>query len=171
MPSRSAEEQMMAELADEIERVSDAIAAEMGPAPEVENLSTAQEIDFWGRRDPLVDYDTLVQVLQTSGVSPEMMDPKNKQGLAIAKVAPQLAPLYTQPVQDPALAHQLATLAEWPMRYGFFANKTEQEMVQIAKRLDAAWAKKNGLMAHGAAAPDEPTMQEPEPGLHMTEAA
>jgi hypothetical protein len=149
----SAEEQMMSELAEEIERVSDAIASEMGPAPDVEHLSAEKEVEFWGMRDPLVDYDTLVQVLQTTGISPEMMDPKNKQGLAIAKVAPQLGPLYTQPVQDPALAHQLAILAEWPMRYGFYANKSEKEMVAIAKRMDAAWAKKAGVARYGEEAP------------------
>jgi hypothetical protein len=134
--SRTAEEQIETTISEEIERISDAIAAQLGPAPGTRRISDAEAAKAWWRRDPMVDYDALVNVLQTSGMDPAMLDPENQQGLAIAKLTPEVAELYLTP-QPPEMAVALATLAEYPHRLGIMSEYEDdpEGMVELAEKL------------------------------------
>lgn len=136
----------------EIDRFSDQIAAEMGPAPGATVVSDARKVELWGQTDPKAPYDTIYQMLTTTGVKPEMLDPDgdDQMTLAIVKEVPEIAPMYAE-VVDPDVADVLATLAEHPMRVGLLSGLEDDPEAQVceAERLDGLWSRRNG----GTAAP------------------
>lgn len=141
----------MREIEEEIERFSDQIAAEMGPAPGSQTVSDDRKVELWGRTDPKASYDTIYGMLTTTGVPSEMLDPDGSDDttLAIVKEIPELAPYYQQPV-DPDVADVLATLAENPYRLPLLSGLEDDPEGQVkeAERLDALWSKRNGSMAY-----------------------
>jgi hypothetical protein len=148
-PKRSAEEQMRVELAEEVKRIGAAVAAELGPAPGVERISDAEEVRQWGIRDPLVDFDALVETLSTTGITnPALLDPANKaDGLALVKVIgedqmEEVAATLSQPMEPP-LAVTWATLCEFPMRLVILSEYEDDPEGAVAKAnaLDKAWTK------------------------------
>lgn len=156
MPRRPATEspeaRALRELDEEMERYSDAIAADWGPAPGSDVVSDDRKVELWGRTDPKADYDAIYGMLTTTGVPPEMLDPDGADDvtLAIVKEVPEMAPYYQQAV-EPDLADALSTLAEYPMRLGLLTDLEDdpEAMVKEAERLDRLWSRRNG----GTAAP------------------
>ena len=158
----SADERVQAEISEEIERFATLIAAEWGPAPGASLVPEDDEVELWGQRDPLVDYDALFQTLTTTGVTdPAMLDPENPQGLAIAKTAPEVAQLLAQPVDDPALAASLATLAEFPQRVPILApyEQDPEGGVKKAQSLDRAWQRRVSKQMEAGPADPMPMME------------
>lgn len=120
-------------------------AAGLGQPPGTKPVGDAEKVRQWGITDHKVDRTALTAQLMTQGVPPELLDPNNPQALAIAKAAPDLLPLYVQPVQDPELADTLAGLAHTPFRHGLLAGIDDpEEQVAEANRLAALHAKKTG---------------------------
>lgn len=150
MPSqqraRSAEEQIETTISEEIERISDAIAAQLGPAPGARHVSDAEAAKAWWRRDPMVDYDALVQTLETTGITnPAILDPNNKtDGLAIVRLVDdayleEIIATLSQPL-PPEKAVAWAVLCEFPMRHDLLAAYADdpEGMVALAEKLGKA---------------------------------
>lgn len=124
--------------ADELERLAQASAAGQGQPVGTRKTSDAEAVKHWGITDPNVEYDQILQQLQTTGLPPEMLDPEK--GLLLFREQPDLAQWYGQPVQDPALADRMARIAEHPFRMGLLMDIDDpDEQVREANRLDRAW--------------------------------
>ena len=173
MPPRtrpiSPEEEAQRELDDELTQAIAEIAAEMGPAPGAKHVSEAQKLAMWGQRDPQVDYDQMLEMLQTTGIAPELLDPKSEQALMIVQENPEIAEMYAGPV-EPALAEALAVLAEHPFRLSVISSLVDDPEAYVAEadRLDAKWQKQFGAVAPSVApvpyaAPVAPPVVMPEP--------
>lgn len=149
-PPRSAVERARNEIRDEIKMAIRLLSAEMGPAPGARPLSEAKKVSMWGQRDPKVDYAQVASQLMTTGLPPDLLDPKT--GLAIFKKYPEMAQMYAQPVAQ-EVAIPLAILAEYPLRLGLLEHLEDdpEAMVKEANRLDRAWQKQMG----GGQAPPE----------------
>jgi hypothetical protein len=120
-------------------------AASLGQPPGTKPLGDAEKVRLWGTRDPKVDAATLAGQLTTTGVPPELLDPKSPTALAIAREAPEdLLRMYAQPTDDPELATILASLAEYPFTHGLLAGlDMPEEQVAEAERLDRLWRKQH----------------------------
>jgi hypothetical protein len=117
-------------------------AASLGQPPGTRPVGDAELVRQWGIMDNKVDRTALAQQLMAGGLPPELLDPNNPNSLEIVKAAPDLAPLYGQPVQDPELADILAGLAEHPFKYGILAALDDPEdQVKEAERLNRLWEK------------------------------
>jgi len=143
------------EINAEIERAVASLAAELGPAPGAATVSDAKRLQLWTQQDPTVDYDSLVQQLQTQGLPPELLDPESEQALAIVKAHPEMAQLYQAPVA-PDVAATLAVLAEYPFRLSLLQPYEDDpaQLVKEANRLDAAWQRQQARSAQTGGARD-----------------
>lgn len=131
-------------------------AASLGQPPGTRPVGDVELVRQWGIRDNKVDRLQLLAQLLTTGLPQELLDQNNPQAFAIMKAAPDLAPLYGQPVTDHEVAEILTGLAEWPFRYGILAAIDDPEdQVKEANRLDGLWQKKVGTP------PEPPTLTEP----------
>ncbi len=146
----NAEEIARADLGEEIERMIDRLALAEGPPPDSSSVSDAKQLQQWGQRDPKVtDPDGMMRQLMETGLGqfPEMLDPNSPTCLAIVKANPEIAQMYTEPV-DEQLADMLCRLAEFPLRLGVLAPYADdpEELVRFAKRMDARWQKSLGIV-------------------------
>jgi len=156
---RSAEQVAMDEIADEIERVSDAIAAELGPAPDAISFSDTREAALFWQMDPTVDPNALFHQLTTTGLmqaDPDRIDPESPTCLEYVKQQPQMAEFFADPVA-PEVANDLVTLALFPLRHGLMADYKHDPkgMVSRADRL-LALGPTGTEMPSEQAAPMEP---------------
>lgn len=163
---RSVQAQVETEVDQELHDLVAAIAAEEGLAKGAQRLSPHQEVQLWGQRDPLVDYDTLKQQLMTGTVPPELYDPEGDRRLALLRIntaqanewAALLAGTAEQPLDD-EMASQVAELAEWPGRLAVirpYANDPEA-YVSKANAINQRWLRQ--------AAPPEVVDEAPTPGM------
>lgn len=131
-PSRSIAEQIQEELHAEIADLVSQIAAEEGPAPRAQYVSDEHEVEMWGRQDPKVDHDTLVQQLQQGAVPPHLLDPTGDAALALITASPEAAALFHEPL-DQEMATLVATLAEYPLRLSLLAPYTDDPEASVKK--------------------------------------
>jgi hypothetical protein len=111
-------------------------ALSLGQPPGTRPVGDAELVHQWGIMDSKVDRAQLAAQLLTTGLPPELLDPNSPNKLEIVKAAPDLAPLYAQPVKDPELADILAGFAERPFRYGILsAIDDPEDQVKEAERL------------------------------------
>lgn len=154
-PIRSIEDRIAASWLKEASAIADRVAASAGDPPGAERVGNAKAVQMWGTMDPRAPYDTMLQMITTTGI-PQDQVPE----MLIVKEVPELAQLYATPQQSP-VAEQLATLAEFPFRWsltvGAFESPTEQ--VQRAEELNKLWL---ASMPTPPPAPEEPAPT-PEP--------
>jgi hypothetical protein len=131
-PPRSVAEQADEEIKTEITDLVSQIAAEEGPAPHAQYVSDEHEVAMWGQQDPSVDHETLVQQLMQGAVPPERVDPSGDHPLALIKSHPELAQLFSQPL-DQEMATMVATLAEYPFRLALLAPYTDDPEASVKK--------------------------------------
>lgn len=153
--------------ADDLERLAQAAAAEQGQPIGTRKASHAEAVKQWGINDPQVEdnYDAFLDMLKTTGLPPEMLDPESPQCLMVIKEDPDLAQWYGQPIADPALAARYATLAEWPFRRGLLMDEDDpDEQVRLANAYDRDWERSllgDDVAATPVAGDVEPTQQAP----------
>jgi hypothetical protein len=117
-------------------------AISLGQPAGTRPVGDAELVRQWGIMDNKVDRTALAQQLMAGGLPPELLDPNSPHKLEIVKAAPDLAPLYGQPVQDPEVADILAGLAEHPFRHGILAAIDDPEdQVKETARLNRLWEK------------------------------
>lgn len=150
-PEHSYEDLLAESVADSLLDGADAIAAEHGAPPDMDAPSEREKVRLWGRSDPAVDYDALVEALTTTGVPPEMM--ATMQVSRYAKSHPELVQAYAQPVQDRALAERLAAIAEYPFKLALYDQLDPRNRVKEAERLDRELAKQRGTTRTETEAP------------------
>lgn len=139
----SAEELAQEDFNREFEAVFEALAAEQGKPPGASPVSEAKKLALWGQTDPHADYDALVEMLQTSGVPPEVAATLTL--LQEHADNEELMAAFAQPTQDPDLADVLARMATHPFRTGFLLDIADpDDRVKEAERMDARWAKATG---------------------------
>lgn len=136
------------EALDDLERFTDLIAVDMGPAPGSRQISDREKVRMWGLKDPNVDYDQVKQALMQGGLPPELLDEHSDQALAIVKEHPNIAPMYAQPLDD-TMSTYLATLAEYPFRLSALAQYEDdpEGMVREAERMNRLWMKEQAASA------------------------
>lgn len=140
---RSYEDRLTDLLADDIVSTSDAIAMDRGAPPDTVSPSDREKVRLWNRIDPAVDHARLLEMLQTTGVPPEVM--QTLQIGRFAKSHPQLVQAYSQPTQDPTLADRLARLAAAPFRIPLWDSLDPKDRVREAQRI-ARLADRQGEM-------------------------
>jgi hypothetical protein len=166
----SVESRVAASWLEQAEKVARRIAQADGDPPGAKKVGDAEAVRLWGLTDPNADYDLILDALATTGLSPEFLDPASPQALAVVKDRPELAPLYGQPAPTPELARALATYAEYPFRFGLFADFSDdpEEQVRRSDHLDGLWQKQAGIGAQPPAEGIEqaqPPMMPPAPGM------
>lgn len=149
LPIDSSEERLADEFMAELEKVAARVAAEEGTPPSA-RLSEREAATYWGLRDPLVDPEQFRDMLVTRGIPPEAL-----RHLRLARTYPDLLEAYQQPVQDPELAEQLATLAEYPYRAPLVFDHSDDDEERIA-RSDALDRAHQRLVAERMAQPATP---------------
>jgi len=161
------------EVERELQEIVAAIAAEEGLAKGAQRLSPNQEVQWWGQRDPTVDYDTLKQQLMTGQVPPELYDPQSDRRLALLRInkadaqawAALLAGTAERPLDD-EMASQVADYAEWPARLAVlrpYANDPEASVAK-ANAINARWQKQADAARVASTAYTGPVSDEPMPG-------
>jgi hypothetical protein len=134
--SKTAEEYALERFNQNFEKAALQAAQSWGQPAGSRPVGDAEKVRQWGLQDSNVDRTALTASLLTQGLAPELLDPNNPQAPAVMKAAPDLAPLYGQPVQDSELADTLAGLAQYPFRYGLLAGIDDpEEQVKEAERL------------------------------------
>ncbi len=141
----TAESQALQNFNDHFDQATERTAASMGRPLGAKDVGDAEKVRLWGASDPKVDPAQIVAQLLTTGVDPSLLDPNNLQALAVAKAAPDLAPLYGQPTEDDELAQILAAFAAHPFRHALLAGLIDPEdRVKESDRLQRAWEKQHG---------------------------
>lgn len=167
----SLQDRLAQELSDELERIAQGVAADQGNALGTSRVSHADLLRLWGRKDPLANYDQIVQQLQTTGVPQPMLSVpqgasasnSQRQWLIIAQEQPDLIPQYTAPTQDGELAKRLAIIAEYPFRMGVLQDIDDpDEQVALANRLDKEWMASQTTMQSPEEATPAPAQVEPQ---------
>lgn len=136
-PSMGVMQQARTEVSSELDDLVAGVAAELGPAEGSAILSPEAEARHWGQSDPRVDYDALKGMLLRGAVPPEWYDPTSDQRLAVVRASPQLAPLFSRPLDD-EMASMVAQLAEHPFRHALLAPYKDDPaaMVERANRIN-----------------------------------
>lgn len=135
------DDRVAAEFQHEFQSVEDRLVAEAGPPPDTKRLSERDEDEAYMTRDLSVDHDALAERLLTQGLSQE-----EAEALAVIQEFPDWLPHYMQATGDAVMADQLATMAEFPVRWTLFADIDDpSEMVAKAERI-AARVQKRGAV-------------------------
>ena len=128
--TKSQEDLLVSMMADEIITSADEMARGSGGPAGSEQPTSREELDIWGRTDPAVNYDVLLQRLMSGGIPPE-----EAQQFKLVQVYPQLAPAFEQP-KSPQHAETLARMAEYPFRHTLYEHLDPKDRVTYAERLD-----------------------------------
>lgn len=127
---------------EEAQKVAARIAAEEGDPPGADAVGEAEAVRLFGLKDRGAPYDLVYGMLTTTGVPPEQVG-----AMAVVQEAPELAELYAQPAPDEATAAMLATLAEYPFRWGLVIDYSDdpEEQVRWADALYKGWIETDPL--------------------------
>lgn len=141
------------EVMEELERVSDLIAADLGPAPGAERVSEADTLAMWGQSDPRVAADPhgFKQLLMSGTIAeqfPDLLNEHSEQALGIVRANPEIAQMLAHPM-DEELAEMVTRWAEYPLRGRILAPYEDDPEGQVAEadRLDALWQKRQATAA------------------------
>jgi hypothetical protein len=140
-PVTSHEERVASSWLEEAEQVARRIAAEEGDPPGARKVGETEAVRLWGITDPGADHDLILEALKTTGLAPEFLDPSSPKALALVKARPELAQALAQPAPNEEVAAMLAAFAEYPFRFGLFADHSDdpQEQTSYAERLTTQW--------------------------------
>lgn len=146
---------------DEFDKVVGSIAQGQGQPLDTTAVSNPRKAALWGLADPRVDPTTFKAQLMQQGFQPQDL-----QSMLIVQNHPELAEVYGQPVQDPAAADDLTTLAQYPFRLGMYHEiQDPNERVAEAERIHRDWLKSNGK------ADEPPAPAEADPSAMQTQPA
>jgi hypothetical protein len=124
---------------DEFEKVMEKLAAEQEQPIDTKQVTEPRKVALWGIQDPRVDRETFKQQLAQG------FQPQDLQNMLIVQNHPELAEVYGQPVQDPAVAADLTELARYPFRLGTYHHiQDPEERTAEAERIHKAWLKLHG---------------------------
>jgi hypothetical protein len=166
-PVSSREERIATGWLEEAEQVAGRIAAEEGDPPGARKVGETEAVRLWGITDPGADHDLILEALKTTGLAPDFLDPSSPKALALVKARPELAQVLAQPAPNEEVAAMLATFAEYPFRFGLFADHSDdpQEQTSYAERLTKQWQATQAPAPVIEAPQPQPAPPLPEPPL------
>lgn len=133
-------EKLAQSFADDLEELAQKAAEAQGQPMGTRRVSDARALRMYGIRDQHFDRAALIDMLNTTGVHPDLLNPQNPESPLIIRERPDLIPYYAKPAATPEAAQALADLAEYPFRYGLVMDiDNPQERVRYATHLQTQW--------------------------------